>query len=114
MGLFHALMPFLGFQAKRRDGPCLKPAQTDRLAGFLTVSVSVIIDALQGLVDFRDELAGPVAGAQLQGPVRLGRRPVGNIGFQAAPFLQMLQGFAGFVEWTLSKLRPNSPRSMEH
>src|SRR3569623_609805 len=92
------LMALLGFDRLGGDRMRLETAQRNRLAGLLAIAVSAVVDARERLVDLGDQLALAVAGAQLDGAVRLRRRPVGKIGMILVLFLQVLQGFLGFLE----------------
>src|SRR5215207_1321326 len=66
-----ALVPLLRLQRQGRDGAGLEALQGDRLARLLAIAVGAVVDAGEGVVDLGDQLALPVAGAKLDGPVRL-------------------------------------------
>jgi hypothetical protein len=76
---FHTLVPFLAFDRQCGDRPGLETTDRDRLARLLTITVAILFDAAQRIVDLLDQLALAVAGAQLQGMVRLQRRAVGDV-----------------------------------
>src|SRR5258705_1745667 len=64
-----ALAPFsalLGFDAEGGDGACFQALDADLLAGLEAVAVRAVLDALQRVVDLADQLAFPVARAQLE------------------------------------------------
>src|SRR5450631_3011009 len=96
--LFAFFVALLRFHRQRRDRAGFQPLQRDRLAGFLAIAVGVVVDALQRRVDLGDQLALPVAGAQFDGAVGLGRRAVGEIGMIDVLFLQGLQGDPRFAQ----------------
>ena len=98
VGALHPLVAFLRLEAEGGDGTGLEPGDADRLVGLLAVAVDPGLDPLQGLVDLGDQLARPVAGAELQGASGFGRGAVGNVGLVQAALLQMVQGFRRFVE----------------
>jgi hypothetical protein len=66
-----AFVALLRLDRKRRDRARLQPLYRDRLAGFIAIAVAAVFDALQRRVDLGDQLALPVTGAQLDGPVGL-------------------------------------------
>jgi len=70
-------MALLRLDRQRRDRACVKPLQRDRLPGFLAIAVSAFVDALERGVDFRDELALAIAGAQFDGAVGFGGGAIG-------------------------------------
>ena len=74
----------------------------DRLAGFFAIAVSAVLDARQRRVDLGDQLALPVAGAQLDGPVGLRGGAVGEVGMILALILEMLQRLLGLLEDVLA------------
>src|SRR6202166_4879398 len=78
--LLALLVALLRLHRQRRDRAGFQPLQRDRLAGLLAIAVGVVVDALQRRVDLGDQLALPVAGAQLDGAVGLGGCAVGEIG----------------------------------
>ena len=65
-------MALLRFHRQRGDRPRLKPAQRDRLAGFLAIAVGAVLDAADGFVDLGNQLALAVARPQLDGAVGFG------------------------------------------
>ena len=98
MGFFHPLMTLLRLNGKRCDGTGLQPRQAYGFVGFRTKPIGPVFNTLQRFVDFGRELAGAVAGAQFQGPIRFNRRPVAKIRFLISAFLQMLDGVVGFAQ----------------
>src|SRR6185437_12551827 len=81
----HALVTLLGLDGEGGDRAGLQSAEADRLAGLLAIAVCAGLDAEQRLVDLGNQLTGTVAGAQLEGPVRLDTRAVGDVGLVDAP-----------------------------
>ena len=101
----HALAPLvalLRLDRERGDRPRLEPAQRDWLAGLLAVAVGAVVDARQRGVDLGDQLALPVAGAQLDGPVGLRGGAVGEIRMILVLGLEMRQRLLGLLEDVLS------------
>src|SRR5713226_2521276 len=96
--LFAFFVALLRFHRQRRDRAGFQPLQRDRLAGLLAIAVGVVVDALQRRVDLGDQLALPVAGAQFDRAVGLGRCAVGEIGMVDVLFLQGLQGDPRFAQ----------------
>src|SRR5437016_1212578 len=74
-----ALVMLLRLQRHRRHRPRLEPRQRDRLAGHFAIAIFAFVEATDRAIDFGDELALPVAGAELDRPVGLARRAVGNV-----------------------------------
>src|SRR5204862_237023 len=66
------LMALLGLHREGGDRPGLQALDPDRLAGFLAIAVSPVVDPVQCSIDLIDQLALAVAGAKLDGPVGLG------------------------------------------
>src|SRR3984893_14690874 len=98
INLFAFFVALLRLHRQRRDRAGFQPLQRDRLAGLLAIAVGVVVDALQRRVDLGDQLALPVAGAQFDGAVGLGRCTVGEIGMIDVLFLQGLQGDPRFAQ----------------
>src|SRR5215471_4555330 len=92
------LVALLGFDRERRDRTRFKPLEGDRLAGFLAVAVGTLVETGQRLIDLGDELALPVAGAQLDRAVRFRGCAVGQIRVVLVFSLEMSQGFLGFLQ----------------
>jgi hypothetical protein len=84
----------LRLDRERRDRARLEPLQRDRLAGLLAVAVGAVLDALDRGVDLGDQLALPVAGAQLDRAVGLRGGAVGQIRVVLVLVLQVLQRVA--------------------
>src|SRR6185437_15877460 len=63
------LVALLRFHRQRRDRARFETAQRDRLAGFLAVAVSAVVDAGERLVDLGDQFTLTVARAQFDGAV---------------------------------------------
>src|SRR5256714_11379175 len=55
----------LRLHRKRGDGAGFQPLQRDRLAGFLAITVGIVLDALQTRVDLGGQLAFTIAGAPI-------------------------------------------------
>src|SRR5215472_5745841 len=83
------LVALLGFDRQSRNGPRFEAFERDRLAGFFAIAVSAILDALQCSIDFGDQFALTVTGAQFDRAVGLRGRPVGEIGVILALVLEM-------------------------
>ncbi len=66
-----ALVAFLRLDRQSGDRAGFEPLEGDRLAGLLAIAVGAVLDAGEGGVDLRDQLALAIAGAQLDGAVRL-------------------------------------------
>src|SRR5208282_6880717 len=60
-----ALVPFLRFEAQGCDRARIESFDTDGLAGLLAIAVGAIVDPAEGRIDFRYQLALPVARAKL-------------------------------------------------
>src|SRR5580658_5813898 len=99
-----ALVALLGLDRQRRDRPRLEPLDRDRLAGLFAIAVGAVLDARQGRVDLGDQLALPVAGAQLDSPVGLRGGAVGKVGMILALILEMLQRLLGLLEDVLAPI----------
>jgi hypothetical protein len=67
--LLALLVALLRLHRQRRDRTRFQPLERDRLARFLAIAVGVVLDALQRRIDLGDQLALPVASAQLDGTV---------------------------------------------
>ena len=91
-------MAFLGFDGHGGDGAGFEALKADGLVSFFAISVGSAVDAVKGLVDFRDELAGAVAGPQFQGAVGFDAGAVGDVGFVNAAFGQAGEGSVGVAE----------------
>src|ERR1700722_4197969 len=77
------LAPFaalLGFDREGGYRSRLEALDADFLAGFQTVAVAAVLDALQGLIDLADKLAFTVACAQLEAELLLLRGAIVRIG----------------------------------
>ena len=90
-----ALVSLLRFERQGGDRPGFEPLEGDRLAGLLAIAVGAVLDALQRGVDLGDQLALPVAGPQLDRPVGLGRRAVGQIGMVLVLVLEVRRASPG-------------------
>src|SRR5690606_15009390 len=91
VGPLQPLVIFLGLEAQGCDRPRFQPLDRDRFVGFHAIAISALLDALEGLVDLGQQLALPVAGAQLQRPVGLARGAVRDVGLLQVLFLEMLK-----------------------
>src|SRR5579871_375992 len=94
----HALVPLLRLDRQRRDRPRFEPADADRLVGLFAIAVGAAVDPAQRRIDLRDQLALAIAGAQLDRPLRLERRPVGQIRLDQAFLLEVAQRVGGAGE----------------
>src|SRR5579884_1763196 len=94
----HALVPLLRLDRQRRDRPRFEPADADRLVGLFAIAVGAAVDPAQRRIDLRDQLALAIAGAQLDRPLRLERRPVGQIRLDQAFLLEVAQRVGGVGE----------------
>src|ERR1700722_9320796 len=68
------LAPFtalLGLDGEGRHRSRLEALDGDSLAGFSTVAVATVLDALQSLIDLTDKLTFTVPGAQLEAELLL-------------------------------------------
>src|SRR5580692_12138059 len=104
-----AFVALLRLDRQRRDRPRLEPLDGDRLAGLLAIAVGAGLDARQRRVDLGDQLALPVAGAQLDGPVGLRGGAVGKVGMILALILEMLQRLLGLLEDVLAPVEQLQP-----
>jgi len=66
------LVHFLRLEAEGRNRPRVEPGNTDRIAGFLAVTVGTILDALDRSVYLGNQLALPITCPELKCPVALG------------------------------------------
>ncbi len=105
MDALHAFVTLLSLDRECCDWSCLEPLQTDRLASFLTETVTTVLNTGQRLIDFGDELAGPVTGPKFERAIRLDARPVGDVGLMDAAF-----GQAGESSISLSKQIGSPPQ----
>src|SRR5580658_5009314 len=99
-----AFVALLRLDRQRRDRACFEPLDRDRLAGLLAIAVGAVLDARQRCVDLGDQLALPVAGAQLDGPIGLRGSAVGEVGMILALILEMLQRLLGLLEDVLAPI----------
>src|SRR6516165_5061950 len=89
--LLALLVALLRLHRQRRDRARFQPLERDRLARLLAVAVGVVLDALQCRIDLGDQLALPVASAQLDGAVCLRRGAVGEVRMIDVLLLKRLQ-----------------------
>src|SRR5258706_16282249 len=82
---FTAFTALLCLETESRHGPCFQALDADFFPGFETVSVAAVFNPLERVVDLADQLAFPVARAQLEaeflflrGAV-IGRRTIGGL-----------------------------------
>src|SRR5690348_10524384 len=75
-----ALVALLRFQSHRRDWTGFQPAERDRLASHFAIAIFAFVEATDRAIDLGNELALPVAGAELDTPIGLARRTVSNVG----------------------------------
>ena len=88
---FHAFVPLLGLDAEGSDGPRFEAADTDRFVCLLTIAVGAIVDPMERRVDLRDQPASARPGAEFDRALGLERGSVGQVGFEATFFLQVLK-----------------------
>src|SRR5262249_60226021 len=92
------LVTLLGRDGEGGNRSRLEPLERDRLAGLFAIAVGAVVDAGERLLDLGDQLALPIAGAQLDGAVGLRGGAVGEIGMILILVLQMLQRLLGLLE----------------
>src|SRR5205823_7173952 len=73
------LVPLLRLQRHGRHRAGLEPRQRNGLAGHFAIAIFALIKAADRAIDLGDELALAVAGAELDRPVGLARRAVGQV-----------------------------------
>lgn len=95
---FHAFVAFLRFDAKRGNRARHQAVNADFLAGFLTVAVCAVFYAVKRLVDFYNQLAGAVFGAQVNRLVGFQRGAVDVVRLVQAALTEVFQSSAGLVE----------------
>src|SRR5215470_12476087 len=103
------LVALLGFDRQSRNRPCFQAFERDRLARFFTIAVGAILDALQCSIDFGDQFALTVTGAQFDRAVGLRGRPVGEIGVILALVLEMLKRFTRLLKDILPPIEQLQP-----
>src|SRR6185437_702947 len=97
----HPLAPLvhlLRLEAEGRYWAGVEPCDTDRIAGFLAITVGAVLDTLQGRVDLGDQLTLAIPGPKLKCPVALGRGPIGHIRMVLTFFLKIIQRFAAVAK----------------
>ena len=82
------LVALLRFDRKRCDRTRIKTLQADRLAGLLAVSIGAVLDPGHRRIDLGDQLALPVARTELERPLGLRGRAVGDIGMLSRIILE--------------------------
>ena len=87
-------MAFLGFNRQGGDRAGVEPLERNLLARLFAIAIGAIVDAADGGVDLGDQLALPVAGAQLNGAIRLRGGAICDIGVVLVFVLQGGQRFA--------------------
>src|SRR6516162_8121918 len=103
------LVTFLGLDRQSRNRPRFKTFELDRLAGFLAITVSTVLDTLQRSIDFGDQFALPVTGAQLNRAVGLRGCAVGKVRVILAFVVQVLEGLFGLLEDVLPPIEQLQP-----
>src|SRR3972149_406023 len=76
---FELFFFLLAFYAARGDRSCLKPLLGDLFPAKLADAVCAVVDPLERLLDFGDELSLPVLDPQKEVPVGLERGPVSRV-----------------------------------
>ena len=105
-------MALLRFDRQGGDRARLEPPDRDRLAGFLAIAVGAVVEAMERGLDLGDQLALAVAGPELDRPVGLGRRAVGEIRVVLVFVLQVLERVPRFLQDVFlpgEQLRGNTP-----
>ena len=74
-----AFPPFLGFQREGGNRPCLETLYANFFTGLLTVPVCSLVDTLDRLIDFRNQLSIPISGSLLQARTGFYRSLIQNI-----------------------------------
>ena len=92
------LVPLLCFDRKRRDRPRLETPERDRLAGFLAIAVSAVVDACERGVDLGDQLALTIARPQFDRTIGLRGGPIREIGVILIFVLEVLKGLAALPQ----------------
>ena len=98
------LPAFLGVEAQRRDRAGLEAVDADLLVGFLAEPVAAFLDALERLVDLRDELAIAVARAQLERILGFACRALGLVADVADFFTQVVDGLLRLLDQLMVRL----------
>ena len=65
-GAFHTLVALLRFNTQCRDRPSLQTSQGNWLTSLFAIPIITLVDSLQRLVDFRNQLALPVSSSKFQ------------------------------------------------
>src|SRR3972149_8580617 len=76
---FELFFFLLAFYAARGDRSCLKPLLGDLFPAKFADAIGAVIDPLERLLDFCDELSFPVLDPEKKIPVRLKRSPVSGV-----------------------------------
>src|SRR5262245_65683184 len=103
-------MTLLRLDRERGDGARFEPLERNRLAGLLAIAVGAVLEAGEGRVDLRDQLALAVPGPQLDRPIGFRGRAVGKIGGILVLGLEVGQRLVGLLE---DLLLPTGPRWAE-
>src|SRR6516225_10401130 len=103
------LVTFLGLDRQSRNRSRFKTFELYRLACFLAITVSTVLDTLQRSIDFGDQFALPVTGAQLNRAVGLRGCAVGEVRVILAFLLQVLEGLFGLLEDVLPPIEQLQP-----
>ena len=96
--MFDALVRFLRLESHRGDRPRFEASERDRLAGHFAIAVLAFVETADRAIDLGDELALAVAGAELDAPVGLARRPVGKVRLAQRVDLKLRHGRARFFD----------------
>ena len=100
----HFLLEFaslLGFQGQIGGGASQQTTHTNGLPRLVAITIVASIDALNGLLDFLQQLAFTVASAQLQSVLFFNGSAVCRVGYHHGVFAQMLSRFACVCQDTL-------------
>src|SRR5215470_16154147 len=103
--LLLAMLPaLLGIEAQRGDRPRFQALEADFLVGLLAEAVAAFLDALERLVDLRDQLAVTVARAQLERVLGFARRAFGLVADVAHFVAQVVDRLLGLLDQVLAPL----------
>src|SRR5262245_42496440 len=95
---FAPFVALLGLDRQGCDRTGVEPLEADRLAGFLAVTISTVVNSLQRSIDLGDQLPLAVTRAELDSAIGLRGGSVGKIGVVLALVLQVLKGLLCFAQ----------------
>lgn len=91
-------MAFLRLDRQGGDGARIEPPERDGLARLFAIAVGAILDPVQCSIDLGDQFPLPVARPKFEGPVRLGRGAVDEVGEDVVLILQVLERFPALAQ----------------